>query len=412
MNPQAYSNTMSTYKPSDYSRASQLRTGLQDAIADSASGFFEPIMESVEVANNYRRCIHALLDATPEVIEMRTEIAALKKMLESSGGIEMNINDPMPDGSSKVDDIYREFGEENEPHKKTVHAHIPGDTITSRLVDFQTYLKTLESSVSHTDILAHFEEIFQDVVEPDEDESEDASSDEGSQFSEPVFRKPPGQKLKTKSKKLKLIEEGDKTADNILASTVVLNILGKQNDLSEEELALRRKTYQEEIMKRDMELRKRLAENEEELRRERQEQAAADESEEEDEVEDDESEEEEEEEVDEAEDDEEEEEAEEEEVDEAEDDEEEEEEEAEDDEEEAETDDESVVPTKERTPPVEEAASDSEEEFFLVELEDEDGEPMSFYTQDEENGDIYEVLDDEEIGDKIGVFKDGEPELF
>ena len=187
MNPQAYSNTMSTYKPSDYSRASQLRTGLQDAIADSASGFFEPIMESVEVANNYRRCIHALLDATPEVIEMRTEIAALKKMLESSGGIEMNINDPMPDGSSKVDDIYREFGEESEAHKKTVHAHIPGDTITSRLVDFQTYLKTLESSVSHTDILAQFEEIFQDVVEPDEDESEDASSDEGSQFSEPVF---------------------------------------------------------------------------------------------------------------------------------------------------------------------------------------------------------------------------------
>ena len=354
MNPQAYSNTMSTYKPSDYSRASQLRTGLQDAITDSASGFFEPILESVEVANNYRRCIYALLDATPEVIEMRAEIAALKKMIESSGGIEMNINDPMPDGSSKVDDIYREFGEESETHKKTVHAHIPVDTITSRLVDFQTYLKNIESSVSQTDILAHFEEIFQDVVEPDEDDSEDASSDEGSQFSEPVFRKPPGQKLKTKSKKLKLIEE---TADTNI-TRIPVGASYKADRVVD--------VVETDVVYTDDGETRLLAKNEEEKQEEEVDEEEADEDEEEEEV----------------------------------------------DEEEAETDDESVVPTKERTPPVEEAASDSEEEFFLVELEDEDGEPMSFYTQDEENGDIYEVLDDEEIGDKIGVFNDGEPELF
>ena len=33
------------------------------------------------------------------------------------------------------------------------------------------------------------------------------------------------------------------------------------------------------------------------------------------------------------------------------------------------------------------------------------------YTNDEENGEMYEVTADEDIGKKIGYFKDGEPIL-
>ena len=45
-------------------------------------------------------------------------------------------------------------------------------------------------------------------------------------------------------------------------------------------------------------------------------------------------------------------------------------------------------------------------------MEDEDGNPVEYYTNDDENGDIYEVLPDESIGEKVGEFKNGEPEMF
>jgi len=60
---------------------------------------------------------------------------------------------------------------------------------------------------------------------------------------------------------------------------------------------------------------------------------------------------------------------------------------------------------------VEEDDSDNEsvEELFMVEMEDEDGEVITYYTNDDENGKIYEVCEDESVGDCVGEFKDGEP---
>ena len=53
---------------------------------------------------------------------------------------------------------------------------------------------------------------------------------------------------------------------------------------------------------------------------------------------------------------------------------------------------------------------EDEEEMFLIEIED--GE--SYYTNDPdgESGDIYECLEDDEIGEHIGTIKDGEISLF
>jgi len=61
----------------------------------------------------------------------------------------------------------------------------------------------------------------------------------------------------------------------------------------------------------------------------------------------------------------------------------------------------------------EEDDSDNEsvEELFMVEMEDEDGEVITYYTNDDENGKIYEVCEDESVGDCVGEFKDGEPIL-
>ena len=39
----------------------------------------------------------------------------------------------------------------------------------------------------------------------------------------------------------------------------------------------------------------------------------------------------------------------------------------------------------------------------MIELEG-----TNYYTNDDNNGFIYKVLDDEDIGDKIGYFKDGD----
>ena len=70
------------------------------------------------------------------------------------------------------------------------------------------------------------------------------------------------------------------------------------------------------------------------------------------------------------------------------------------------------MPTKERCVEVEPVnannADDNEEEVFIVEIED----VGNFYTNDENNGDIYKILENEEVGEKIGEFKDGEVILY
>ena len=56
----------------------------------------------------------------------------------------------------------------------------------------------------------------------------------------------------------------------------------------------------------------------------------------------------------------------------------------------------------------EEEEEEEDEEVFIVELEIDD-EEQAFYTNDEENGTIYRILCNEEIGEKLGVFVNGEP---
>ena len=52
----------------------------------------------------------------------------------------------------------------------------------------------------------------------------------------------------------------------------------------------------------------------------------------------------------------------------------------------------------------EEEKEEEEEEVFEIEIED-----KSYYTNDEENGIIYAALPNDEVGDKVGYLKDGEP---
>ena len=51
--------------------------------------------------------------------------------------------------------------------------------------------------------------------------------------------------------------------------------------------------------------------------------------------------------------------------------------------------------------------SDADEEFFEIEIDD-----VTFCTNDEENGLIYELTEDGEVGDKVGYLKDGEPFFY
>ena len=56
----------------------------------------------------------------------------------------------------------------------------------------------------------------------------------------------------------------------------------------------------------------------------------------------------------------------------------------------------------------------SSEELVVCEMEDEDGNALEYLTNDPEemNGDIFELLDGDEVGKKIGRFVNGEPEFF
>ena len=46
----------------------------------------------------------------------------------------------------------------------------------------------------------------------------------------------------------------------------------------------------------------------------------------------------------------------------------------------------------------------------MIELEV-DGKTVEFYTNDEENGDFYEVLENDEMGEIVGKIIDGEPQF-
>jgi hypothetical protein len=54
-----------------------------------------------------------------------------------------------------------------------------------------------------------------------------------------------------------------------------------------------------------------------------------------------------------------------------------------------------------------EAEASLDEEFFEIEIDD-----VSYCTNDEENGLIYELTEDGEVGDKVGYLKEGEPFFY
>ena len=65
---------------------------------------------------------------------------------------------------------------------------------------------------------------------------------------------------------------------------------------------------------------------------------------------------------------------------------------------------EEVVVEEEEEEVVEEEEEEEEEEVFEIEIDD-----KTYYTNNEENGIIYEALPNDEVGEKIGYLKDGEP---
>ncbi len=69
--------------------------------------------------------------------------------------------------------------------------------------------------------------------------------------------------------------------------------------------------------------------------------------------------------------------------------------------EEAEEEEESVAEEK--------SVAEEEEEEEVTEIEIDD---VTYFTNDDENGFIYEATEDEEVGDKVGYFKDGEPFFY
>ena len=83
-----------------------------------------------------------------------------------------------------------------------------------------------------------------------------------------------------------------------------------------------------------------------------------------------------------------------------------------------ESDDDPDVPKVERVAVPEVKASDQDtvhveeedEEVFVVELEGADD--PAYYTNDEDNGNIYKIMEDEDIGEKVGEFQNGEPIFF
>jgi hypothetical protein len=57
--------------------------------------------------------------------------------------------------------------------------------------------------------------------------------------------------------------------------------------------------------------------------------------------------------------------------------------------------------------PVATVEEEEEEEVTEIEIDD-----VTYFTNDDENGFIYEATEDEEVGDKVGYFKDGEPFFY
>ena len=369
---------------------SDMRNNILTEVSASVNKTLQPFMERVKVAENQHTMIMSMLESHPKFIALLEENILLKKKLRSYNeceGVKININDNFDKDQVSVSDIYSEFGitpkleNKNLSEKKTVITSLPdgGSAISAKLVDFQKSLE--ETLVDEHELIDEFKTTFADFLQSVSSSDDDSSSVE--EVEPPVVRRQTIDLTGEWLSKTVPVKQETNLNDPIQARLA----LSSPTTIKKERLAgvEEQETFFKEKYKSENN------NNEVEDEEDDEEDDNVDEDEEEDAEED------------------------EEESDEEEEDEDVEEEDAEEEEEES---DEEDAPSKPRTAPTNEVEEDkqeeSEEELYVLELEDDEGNPMEYYCNDESemNGDIYEVLPDESPGPKVGVIKDGEIELF
>ena len=384
---------------------SDMRMAILKEVSASVNTTLVPFIKKVELAESRHNAIIEMLQHHPKYIELLEENIQLKKQLRSisqdSENVKINISDTADTSQVSVSDVYSEFGvvkkeNKNLDEKKTVITSLPdaGSAISSKLVDFQKSLE--ETLVDNHELIDEFKTTFSDFLLAGTESDSDTSS---------VEEITPPQTTR---------QTIDLTSSWLSSSTIKQETVNL-NDPIQARMALSPGTNNKEvIVKTETVVEDKEDEDEEE---------EDEEEEDDDDDEDDEDDEEEEEDDDDEDDDEEEEEDDEEEDDDEDDDDDDEEEEdgeeEDDEEDDEESDDEEKVPVKPRTVPTQhdeevEDADESEEELYMMELEDDEGNPLEYYCNDENelNGDIFEIMPDESVGPKVGVIKDGEIELF
>ena len=366
---------------------SDMRMAILKEVSSSVNQTLSPFMEKVKLAESRHNAILEMLQHHPKYMELVEENILLKKQIRShdSENVKININDTADTSQVSVSDVYSEFGVEkkenkNLDEKKTVITSLPngGSTISSKLVDFQKSLE--ETLVDDHELIDEFKTTFSDFLLAGTDSDSDSSSVEEVE--------PP-----------KITRQTIDLTGSWLSNTTIKQEVTNLNDPIQARLALSSPSS---------------SKNEVKVKLENAEEQEVDEDEDEEDEDEEEEVDEDEEEVDEDEDEVDEDEDEEEVVEEDEDEEEE-------DEEDEESDEEEKVPVKPRNVPTKndesetgEEEDESEEELYMMELEDDDGNPLEYYCNDEKemNGDIFEILPDESVGPKVGIIKDGEIELF
>ena len=354
----------------DTTTISDMRMAILREVSTSVNNTLAPFMEKVKLAENRHIAILEMLQHHPKYIELLEENIILKKQIRSQDNenVKIKINDTIDSTQVSVSDVYNEFGvlkneNKNLNEKKTVITSLPdaGSAISNKLFDFQNSLE--ETLVDNHELINEFKTTFSDFLLAGTESDSDVSS-------------------------IEILDPPTLTRQSIdlTSSWLNNNIVKKEpvdlNDPIQARIALTSQTNSENVNVK--------TETEEEVSEEEVSEEEVSEEEEEDDEDDEED-----------------------------DEEEEEEEEEEDEEEEEESDEEEKVPVKARTVPNQnkeetEEESDSEEELYMMELEDDDGNPLEYYCNDEKemNGDMFEIMPDESVGPKVGVIKNGEIELF
>ena len=378
---------------------SEMRNNILGAVSKSVSNTLIPFMDRVQNAEQQHNVIMKMLENHPGYVALLEENILLKKQLRSvnneSDGVKINIHDNCDKGQVSVSDIYTEFGFVNKTKqniisdKKTVVTSLPdaGSAISAKLVD---YLRILEDrfNIDDHELIVAFKKLFSDFMQNQTDSESETSSVE-------LIEPPP-----IKRQVVDLTNSWLSSASTVKAEANINDPI--QARLAENKGVLDTNESEDEDEDEDDEEESEVESEDDEDDDEEEEDDQGSEEEEEDKEEDEASvnnvkevankwDEKEHDRVIQG---------------------------SKDEESDEETDEEVAPPTGPRTAPSneesEKAESESEEELFVLELEDEDGNPVEYYCNDESemNGDIYEVLPDESPGTKVGVIKDGEIELF